>query len=155
MAAAVSAPAVPVRRLVEDDFAAQDALRLAFDAEEGLPTQGSEAQRRIAFLEKVRAERWWGHFEGDRLVAMACLNTGVADVGQVGGVYTVPERRRRGYSKAVMRQLIADSRERQGMKTLSLFTGETNHPAQAMYRGLGFEQIGECGMIFGKPAMQA
>lgn len=151
LATAISAPELPVRLLVDDDFAAQDALRLAFDAEEGLPSQGSEVQRRVAFLEKVRAGRWWGHFEGDRLVAMACLNTGVGDVGQVGGVYTVPERRRRGYSKAVMRQLIADSRERQGLKTLILFTGETNHEAQAMYRGLGFEQIGEFGMIFGKP----
>ena len=61
---------------------------------------------------------------------------------QVGGVFTPPEARRRGYARAVVAGTLLDARER-GVARAILFTQETNLPAIAAYRALGFERIGD------------
>jgi predicted GNAT family acetyltransferase len=80
-------------------------------------------------------------------VATAALNARALDIGQVGGVYTAPDLRGQGLSKAVMRVLLRDSAELHGIRKMILFTGEKNIPAQKVYEGLGFERIGQFGIF--------
>ena len=62
-------------------------------------------------------------------------------VDQIGGVYTLPARRGRGIAAALMAALLADILG-QGRKP-SLFVKPTNAAALALYRSLGFEDIGD------------
>ena len=71
-------------------------------------------------------------------------------MGQIGGVFTLPENRRKGYSKLCMKQLIIDSRNIHQLNILILFTKEDNVAAQGLYESLGFEHIGYFGLIFGQ-----
>jgi ribosomal protein S18 acetylase RimI-like enzyme len=145
------APADPtVRFLTPDDFAQWDAGTCAFLTESGLPVQGSVDERRADFERKVAQRHWWGTWEDGTLVSMAAFNTCVDGTGQIGGVYTVPEARRRGLSKRIMETLIADSVRVHHLESLVLFTNEDNVPAQSMYRGLGFTEVGTFALIFGQ-----
>jgi predicted GNAT family acetyltransferase len=74
--------------------------------------------------------------------ATAAFNAWVPDSVQVGGVYTPPELRSRGYARAVVAGLLLDARER-GVSRAILFTGDDNFAAIAAYRALGFERIGD------------
>lgn len=139
-----------VRPLSADDFDAWVALHTAFLADEGIPMQGTLAERRTAFEAHTAKGLWWGYFADGRLASMVTLNACVEGVGQLGGVFTPPEHRRRGYSRAALERLFADAAGPLGLHTLVLFTGETNHAAQAMYEALGFERIGHYGLIFGQ-----
>ncbi|MNS44153.1 Acetyltransferase (GNAT) family protein [compost metagenome] len=139
-----------VRPLRADDFEAWDPLQRAFLEQEGIPVQGTEAQRRAQFGVQTARGHWWGYFAAGELVSTVALNACVEGVGQVGGVYTPPEHRRRGYSRAVMQRLFADAAGPLGLHTLILFTGEGNVEAQRMYEQLGFERIGHFGLIFGQ-----
>lgn len=75
-----------------------------------------------------------------RAVAKAQTNARGFRVDQVGGVFTLPERRGRGAAAALMAVLLAEiGRAGRGA---SLFVKPGNAPALALYRGLGFEGIG-------------
>ena len=140
-----------VRRLVAGDFERWQPLSDAYMTELGLPQQIPAERRRTEFSDKAGAGHWWGLFEDDELLAIGGLNAVHRSTGQIGGVYTVPEQRRRGLGRALMRSLIADSNEVHGLDKLVLFTGEADVPAQRLYESLGFEQIGEFGLLFGSP----
>lgn len=140
-----------VRLLTADDFDAWDARNSAFLSGEGLPVQGTREERRASFLERVAVGAWWGLMVDGELASMAAHNARAGKVAQIGGVYTPEAHRRRGYSRAVMETLLADSRQ-QGFDKLVLFTGTGNLAAQAMYRAMGFAEIGAFGMIFGRYA---
>jgi predicted GNAT family acetyltransferase len=145
------APADPaVRPLQAGDFEAWDPLQRAFLEQEGIPVQGTMAQRRTLFEAQTARGHWWGYVADGKLVSTVALNACIEGVGQVGGVYTPPEHRRRGYSRAVMQRLFADAAGPLGLHTLILFTGEGNVEAQRMYEQLGFERIGHFGLIFGQ-----
>jgi GNAT superfamily N-acetyltransferase len=60
-------------------------------------------------------------------------------VDQVGGVYTLPERRGRGVAAALMALLLAEIGG--AGKRPSLFVKPGNAPARALYRGLGLEDL--------------
>jgi ribosomal protein S18 acetylase RimI-like enzyme len=86
---------------------------------------------------------------GDEMVAAASFNAGLPDLVQIGGVWTPPELRGRGYGRAVVAgalQLAAGS----GVRRAILFTGAENEPAQRAYRGLGFLPIGHYGLVLFK-----
>jgi ribosomal protein S18 acetylase RimI-like enzyme len=141
-----------IRVLQANDFDAWVPLNTAYLNEEGLPIQGSMNQRRSDFADGAMAGRWWGLWDGDELLAIGGLNAVHERVGQVGGVYTVPQARRRGLAARVMRSLIRDCIESLGLTRLILFTGEDNVAAQGLYGSLGFERIGEFALLFGSPA---
>lgn len=60
-----------------------------------------------------------------------------SDQGWIGGMGVIPERRRQGIGREMMRYLIDRARER-GLSTLYLEVIEANHGAHALYRQLGF-----------------
>jgi RimJ/RimL family protein N-acetyltransferase len=142
--------AVTVRALEPDDLTQWEQLNTDYLTELSLPLQTTVMQRKEDFVSRARARLWWGAFEGARLVAIAGLNATYGYLGQVGGVYTVPERRNRGLSRAAMRLLIQDSREYHRFERLTLFTGEDNSPARRLYESLGFESAGTLGLYLGE-----
>jgi uncharacterized protein len=92
--------------------------------------------------------RLGGHllFEGDRAVSYSGFNARLPDCVQVGGVFTPPELRGRGFARsAVAASLLAVRSE--GVTRSVLFTGEDNPAAQRAYRALGYEVVGDFGLI--------
>ena len=74
-------------------------------------------------------------------VAMSSFNAVVDHAVQIGGVWTPPELRSRGYARTVVAASLLDARTA-GAELAVLFTGLTNFPAQKAYEALGFERIG-------------
>jgi [ribosomal protein S18]-alanine N-acetyltransferase len=65
-------------------------------------------------------------------------------LGSAGEIVTLgvaPSARRRGAARALLKDLLARARAR-GVATLTLEVAEDNAAAFALYRGLGFEQVG-------------
>jgi ribosomal protein S18 acetylase RimI-like enzyme len=146
--AAASIGAVgPVRALNPGDFGQWEPLNSAYLAELNHPTQLTALQRQDEFESGIRAHRWWGAFEGERLVAIAGLNAEYGRIGQIGGVYSRPEERRKGFARAAIRALMADVRQR--FERLVLFTGDDNVSAQRLYQSLGFQSGGSFGIFLG------
>jgi ribosomal protein S18 acetylase RimI-like enzyme len=140
-----------VRDLRPNDFDAWEPLNSAYLNEEGLPIQGSMDQRRQDFSDSAKAGRWWGLWENDTLISIGALNAVHDGLGQIGGVYTRPEERRRGRASFIMESLISDCIHIHGLHKLILFTGEKNVAAQGLYESLGFQCVGEFALLFGSP----
>jgi RimJ/RimL family protein N-acetyltransferase len=79
--------------------------------------------------------------QGYTPVATSAFNAAVREAAQIGGVYTPPELRRRGYARAAVAASLLDARA-EGAHTAILFTGEDNLPAQKAYTALGFRHVG-------------
>jgi predicted GNAT family acetyltransferase len=139
-----------VRTLEINDFVEWERLNSAYFAELSLPLQATLEQRRTDFVVRVRSGLWWGAFDDCyELVSVAALNATYGSMGQVGGVYTRPAERRRGFSRAVMQRLVEDCRSRLGFDKLVLFTGEDNTGARRLYESVGFEAAGAFGLLLG------
>jgi len=65
---------------------------------------------------------------------------------QVGGVYTLPKCRNRGYGRTVVAGSLLDAKAG-GVKKAILFTGMNMEAAQRMYQALGFRPIGDYGLV--------
>jgi ribosomal protein S18 acetylase RimI-like enzyme len=142
-------PQENVRLLTEADYIQWKPLRLDYLIEEGLPNDLTDTQLFNQFLEKTERKIIWGLFLKNVLVSIADLNAKALDLGQVGGVYTMPSFRQRGYSKSVMQQLLLDAKEIHKIRKIIIFTGEQNFPAQKLYKSLGVLQIGYFALLFG------
>lgn len=77
--------------------------------------------------------------EGGRVVAKAELEAVTPQADELGGVYTAPEYRRRGYAAAACSLLCSRSLSRG--KTVRLETQRDNRAAISLYRGLGFREL--------------
>jgi predicted GNAT family acetyltransferase len=140
-------PEGSVRGLNAGDFGQWQLLNSAYLSELNHPTQLTALQRQYEFESDIRAHRWWGAFAGERLVAIAGLNAEYGRIGQVAGVYSRPEERRKGFARAAMRALMTDVRHR--FERLVLFTGDDNVSAQRLYESLGFQSGGSFGIFLG------
>lgn len=138
-----------VRWLEPADFEHWQPLQGEFLAEQGIPIQGTPEQLRANFAEHAQAGHWWGTWIDGELRAMAALNAVYATTGQIGGVFTLRDFRRRGLSRRTLQTLIADSVRRHRLERLILFTGQQNRAAISLYESLGFGSIGEFAMFFG------
>ena len=79
-------------------------------------------------------------------VSTSGFNTATAEVVQIGGVYTPPELRSRGYGRAVVAASLLDARA-EGVESSILFTGVENIPAQKSYEALGYRHIGDYRLV--------
>jgi predicted GNAT family acetyltransferase len=106
------------------------------------PALDEEARREVS---------QWGFWvlvaEGER-VAMTAFNARLPDMVQVGGVYTPPELRGRGYARAAVAGSLLDARAG-GAGRAILFTGDDNVAARTAYLALGFQIVGDYGMVLG------
>lgn len=143
-------PQPHVRLLTEADYVQWKPLRLDYFIEEGVPNDLTDKQLLDLFLDKTKKMIIWGLFLNNTLVSIADLNAKALDLGQVGGVYTMPNFRQRGYSKSVMQQLLLDAKELHEIRKVIIFTGEKNIPAQRLYNSLGASQIGYYALLFGQ-----
>jgi RimJ/RimL family protein N-acetyltransferase len=80
------------------------------------------------------------------LVAYSAYNAATPRCVQIGGVFTPPPLRGRGYARAVVAGSLLAARTR-GVERSILFTGVENHAAQAAYRALGYERVGDYGLV--------
>lgn len=109
----------------------------------------ARAEEEIALLQRLGRQFVLEH-EG-RLVAYAAFNAATPSCVQIGGVWTPPALRGRGYARAVVAGALLAARAR-GVARSVLFTPTHNHPAQATYRALGYERVGDYALIlFAEP----
>jgi predicted GNAT family acetyltransferase len=80
------------------------------------------------------------------LVAYAGYNAATPGCVQIGGVWTPPALRGRGHARAVVAGALLLARAR-GVARSILFTGEDNRASQTAYRALGYERVGDYGLI--------
>lgn len=139
-----------VRFLTPDDINQWLPLRRNYIQEMKFPGGESEEELCKEFQMKVKDKISWGLFLGDRLISIADLNARAFDLGQVGGVYTLPEYRKQGFSTAVMRQLMHDASRIHQIRKLIIFTGEANFSARKVYESLGVSPFGHYALLFGK-----
>lgn len=90
----------------------------------------------------LNERRTWILEDGGKPVACSSFNAAIKEAVQVGGVWTPPELRNRGYGRSVVAASLLDARC-EGVEKSILFTGEGNLTAQKVYAALGFERIGK------------
>jgi ribosomal protein S18 acetylase RimI-like enzyme len=79
--------------------------------------------------------------EGEAVLGTVYTNTSSPDFGYVFGLYVVPEARRRGIARALMREVARILRD-QGRAYVVLTVDTPNEEARALYAELGFEDAG-------------
>jgi RimJ/RimL family protein N-acetyltransferase len=90
----------------------------------------------------------WVLVHQGELVALTGFNARTRGIVQVGGVFTPPELRRRGYARAAVAASLLGERERErGATRSTLFTGIENNGAIRAYTTLGYEETGEFGLL--------
>lgn len=104
------------------------------------------AQCRADVEAKQRDGRHWLLLDAGRPVAYSAFNAWLPDIVQVGGVWTPPELRGRGYARCVVAGTLLAAK-RQGVRRAVLFTGRENVRARRAYLALGFQVIGEYGLV--------
>ncbi|MEN8184291.1 MAG: GNAT family N-acetyltransferase [Myxococcota bacterium] len=90
--------------------------------------------------------RHWLLEAAGRPVAYTAFNAVLPDCVQVGGVFTPPELRGRGYARCAVAGSLIAARQAGALRSV-LFTGEENRAAQAAYRALGYERVGDYGIV--------
>ncbi|RCJ34378.1 GNAT family N-acetyltransferase [Nostoc sp. ATCC 53789] len=84
----------------------------------------------------------WVLVAGDTLVSYSAFNASLPDIVQIGGVWTPPALRGKGYAKSVVAGSLLEARSLL-VKRAILFTGHNNQAAQAVYQQIGFLSTGE------------
>jgi uncharacterized protein len=120
--------------------------RIAYDIETLNATDSPEQRRNsAAFLDaQIARGDAWVALDVGALVSLAAFNATLPDIVQLGGIYTPPERRRRGYARAAVAWSLLAARER-GASRAVLFTGNPN--AVRCYEAVGFRHVGSYALI--------
>jgi len=122
------------------------AWRMAYDIEILGATDSEEHRRRAAdFLDAQIAEgNAWVAMSGAVLVSLSAFNASLPDIVQLGGIYTPPEFRGRGFAKAAVAASLLVARDR-GPSRAVLFTN--NPSAVRTYAAIGFRRIGDYSLL--------
>lgn len=105
-----------------------------------------KATARRNVQEEIAVRKTWLLEAAGQPVACTSFNAqvrdeGIASIVQVGGVYTPPAFRGRGYGRSVVAVSLLDARDKGYQKSV-LFTGISNIAAQKAYEALGYRLIG-------------
>jgi len=122
------------------------AWRLAYDIELlGATDSPSARQRSEEFLDAQIAEgNAWVAVVENRPVSLSAFNAALPDIVQLGGIYTPPALRGRGFAKVVVAASLLEARDR-GASRAVLFT--SNPSAARTYEALGFRRIGDYALV--------
>jgi predicted GNAT family acetyltransferase len=134
--AVADVPAVTgtARVATEDDADWLVDAQIAFIAEAGIP-DSPERVRRDLPARLVRGDfRVW---EDAGAAAYAGFNDAAPDFARIAPVYTIPDRRRRGYATALVAALARELLAR-GKQRLFLTTDAANPTSNAIYARIGF-----------------
>jgi len=136
-------PEIECRRATPEDLEQLVQWRLDYDVEL-MGAEYSESAREQAYA-TIRKDIQSGvSFVLTRSgvpVSMSCFNAALDTVVQIGGVFTPPAERGKGYGRAVVAGSLLQARAR-GVERSILFTGFSNEPAQRAYQALGYRPIG-------------
>jgi ribosomal protein S18 acetylase RimI-like enzyme len=108
------------------------------------PDLAASARAEIGRLQREGSQ--WIVLDGGQPVSYSAFNARLPDIVQVGGVWTPPELRGRGYGRAVVAGSLLDARAA-GVDRAVLFTGEENRSARAAYEALGFRVVGDYALV--------
>lgn len=97
---------------------------------------------RARVSELIAAGRAFARFEDGEVVFKAEIGAMSSKVGQIQGVWVRPDQRGAGIGTAGT-AAVADRLTRVLHRTASLYVNGYNHVAQAAYRKIGFEQVGQ------------
>jgi GNAT superfamily N-acetyltransferase len=144
--AALAHGTIQCRAPREDERDTLCAWRLAYDIELLGATDSPEQRRRSAeFLDAQIADgnAWVAIHEGAP-VSLSAFNAALPDIVQLGGIYTPPALRGRGYAKAAVAASLLAARER-GAARAVLFTNSAS--ASRTYEALGFRRVGDYSLV--------
>ena len=143
------------RRINAADLDLQAEWRAAYlvEALGEMDTTEMRAQARRAIEGSLESGRTWVLEHYGEPVASSSFNAAVAEAVQVGGVWTPPVLRSRGYARAVVAASLLEARAA-GARIAILFTGKDNIPAQKAYLALGFEITGDYRMLLLRQAFR-
>jgi GNAT superfamily N-acetyltransferase len=139
---------VRCRRATEPDRPQLEGWSRAYHMETLDSTPGPELERRVAEGVDfgIATGTMWVLEQGTERLAMTRFNATTPECVQVGGVFTPPALRSRGYGACVVAGSLRDART-MGADRSILFTAQDNDPAQACYRSLGYETLGTYGLV--------
>jgi predicted GNAT family acetyltransferase len=122
------------------------AWRLAYDIETLGATDSVESRERAAEVldAQIADAHVWVAVNQGQLVSLSAFNAALPDIVQLGGIYTPPEFRGRGYAKAAVVASLLAARDR-GATRAVLFTD--NPSAARSYEAVGFQRVGDYGLI--------
>ncbi len=145
---ALAKGSVACRRASASDHALLAEWRMAYAQETFRRTVSLELGRASrAEVEQLAAEGSLFLLEAEGKPVSCCsFNARLPDTVQIGGVFTPPLERQRGYARAAVAGALLEAR-RQGVVEAILFTGRDNEAAQRAYLGLGFEAIGDYAIV--------
>ncbi len=98
------------------------------------------------FLDAVRGKRIAVLDHGGRPAAFAKLSGQTGNYACIGGMYTLPEYRKKGLGKRLTAFLIGELLKEK--PAVHLIVDDDNEAAIALYRSLGFEEVGTCYMAY-------
>lgn len=126
--------------LTPEDAEPVVAMRMAYDAETMVqPPQGARAKA------EADVARWLGQgshrllWRAGQRVALTGLNARLADVVQVGGVFTPPALRSQGLARRAVAYHLAEARAAGALRAVLFAASEA---ALRAYKAIGFAQIG-------------
>src|SRR5439155_1541421 len=88
----------------------------------------------------------WLLLAGAAPVSYSVFNAMLPDIVQIGGVWTPPEFRGRGYARSVVAGSLLAARK-QGVARAVLFADPANEAARRAYLFLGFRIVGDYGLV--------
>jgi predicted GNAT family acetyltransferase len=120
--------------------------RLAYDLEMmGATDTSAHRQRSAAFLDaQIARNNAWVAVDASTPVSLSAFNATLPDMVQLGGIYTPPHLRSRGYAKVVVAASLIIARDR-GASRAILFTN--NPSALRSYEAVGFRRMGDYSLI--------
>jgi GNAT superfamily N-acetyltransferase len=134
-----------------NERAALHAWGFAYDMETLGAADTPDARRRSSEFMDARidaGDAWVAVDRDGRLVSFSSFNAALPDIVQLGGIYTPPPLRGRGYAKAVVAHSLLVARER-GTTRAVLFT--PNPSAARAYEAVGFKPIGSYALVLFNP----
>lgn len=148
MPAALASGRVRVDRARPDEFERLVDWACRYEAETLGTPDGTALRARIRddLGRLCEAGHQWVASVDGRPVSQASLNAAMPGRVQVGGVWTPPDLRCRGYGRAVVAGMLGELR-REGCRHAVLFTQEDNRAARAAYGALGFRPAGARGLV--------
>jgi predicted GNAT family acetyltransferase len=137
---------VRCRRPTADERAQVVAWRHAYHLETLAATDGDELAARVVRETEgaLARHQLWVLESAGGIVAMTAFNARIPGTVQVGGVYTPPEQRNRGYARCAVAGSLLDARG-QGDERAILFTPDA--AAARAYEAIGFQRIGDYALV--------
>ena len=138
---------VTCRRPTATELPLLVAWRRAYHVESLGASDGDEVASHAAHEidQLVAVSRLWLLEHAGEIVATTAFNAVIPGIVQVGGVYTPPAWRGRGYARAAVAGSLVDARDRGDADRAILFTW--NPAAARAYEAIGFGRVGDYALV--------